>query len=205
MKSASRKLVKMGTLRGEEIIEIKHSVDQILAILSDYDFDSSAKPNVETVDIEALLRREAANLEVSTGRPVSLILPDAIPLVKANHIHLNQVVTNVLMNAAEAMNAGSADDWVLTVGCDADPVVGSVKIAITDNGAGADTNTLSRAFERGFSTRQDKSSGMGLHWSSNTMRATDGELTLDSDGPGKGATVRLRLPLADKTVIALAA
>jgi signal transduction histidine kinase len=37
------------------------------------------------------------------------------------------------------------------------------------------------------------------------MRAMNGELTLESEGRGKGATVRLRLPLADQTVIALAA
>jgi signal transduction histidine kinase len=205
VKSASRKLAEMGTARSDEVIEIKHSVDQILAIVSDYHFDSSAKPGVEAVDIEALLRREAANLEVATGRPVSLIVPDAIPQVTANLIHLNQIVTNVMMNAAEAMKASGASDWTLTVNCSADPVVGTVQIAITDNGEGVDANVLAHAFERGFSTRQDKSSGMGLHWSSNTMRAMGGELTLESEGRGKGATVRLRLPLANQTVIALAA
>lgn len=205
VKSASRKLAEMGSARSDEIIEIKHSVDQILAIVSDYHFDSSAKPNIEAVDVEALLGREAANLEAATRTPVSIILPDAIPPVKANLIHLNQIVTNVMLNAAEAMKAGGTADWTLTVDCTADPAAGTVEIAITDNGEGADANVLGHAFERGFSTRKDKSSGMGLHWSSNTMRAMDGELTLESEGRGKGATVRLRLPLADQTVIALAA
>lgn len=204
-RTASRKLAELGLARSEEIIDIKHSVDQILAILSGYHFDSSAKPTLEAVDVEALLLREAVNLEAATGTAVSLILPDRIAPVQANHIHLNQIVTNVMMNAAEAMKAGGTGDWVLSVASAEDPVRGTVEIAITDNGEGADAETLTHAFERGFSTRQDKSSGMGLHWSSNTMRAMGGELTLESRGPGQGATVRLRLPLAQQTITKLAA
>ena len=64
---------------------------------------------------------------------------------------------------------------------------------------------LAHAFERGFSTRKDKSGGMGLHWSSNTKRAMSGELVLESQGRGHGATVRLRLPLAPQNVTAIAA
>ncbi len=204
-RTASRKLVELGYTRSDEIVEIKHSVDQILAILADYHFDSSAKPTIETVDVEALLRRDAANLEVATGTPVSLIMPDRIPPVLANHIHLGQVVTNVLINAAEAMMAAGTANWVLTVACSEDPVRGMVEIAITDNGEGAGPEALALAFERGFSTRNNKSSGMGLHWSSNTMRAMGGELVLESPGLGQGATVRLRLPLARQTETALAA
>jgi C4-dicarboxylate-specific signal transduction histidine kinase len=152
-----------------------------------------------------LLRREAANLEVATGTPVSLILPDRIPAVLVNHIHLSQIVTNVLVNAAEAMQAGGTRDWALNVTCVEDPSSGIVEIAIADNGEGADAEALAHAFERGFSTRKNKSSGMGLHWSSNTMRAMGGELVLESPGPGQGATVRLRLPLARQTETALAA
>jgi two-component system OmpR family sensor kinase len=203
-RTASRKLIEQGATRGEEIVDIKHSVDQILAILSDYHFDSSAKPTVEAVDVEALLRREAVNLEAATGVPISLILPGAIPPVRANHIHLTQIITNVMINASEAMKAGGAPDWKVTVACSEDPATGIVEIAITDNGEGANAEVLAHAFERGFSTRKDKSSGMGLHWSSNTMRAMGGELMLESPGPGQGATVRLRLPLARQTETALA-
>lgn len=203
--TASRKLIELGTVRSEEIVDIKHSVDQILAILADYHFDSSAKPTLEAVDLEALLRREAANLEIATSTPVSLILPDRIPPVLANHIHLTQIVTNVLVNAAEAMQAGEIRDWEINVGCAEDPATGMVEVSICDNGEGADADALAHAFERGFSTRKNKSSGMGLHWSSNTMRAMGGELMLESQGPGQGATVRLRLPLARQTETALAA
>jgi signal transduction histidine kinase len=203
--TASRRLVDLAAARSDEIADIKHSVDQILAILSDYQFDSSATPQVEPVDVEALLRREASNLELATGRPISLILPDELPTVLANHIHLGQIVGNVMINAAEAMKAGKTDDWLLRVDCTIDPACGMAEIAIIDNGEGADATVLRKAFERGFSTRKDKSGGMGLHWSSNTMRAMGGELSLESAGPGQGATVRLRLPLAQESQTALAA
>lgn len=195
-KSATRKLAELGATRSEEIVDIKHSIDQILAILSDYHYDSTAKPILEAVDVEALLRREAANLEITAGTPIALILNDPIPLVLANQIHLQQILTNVLINAAEAMKAAGAADWTLNVTCAQDPATGMAEIAISDIGEGAAPEVLAHAFERGFSTRKNKSSGMGLHWSSNTMRAMDGELTLDSRGPGQGATVRLSLPAA---------
>jgi signal transduction histidine kinase len=152
-----------------------------------------------------LLRREAANLEIATSTPVSLILPDRMPPVLANHIHLSQIVTNVLVNAAEAMQAGKIRDWEIKVACAEDPATGMVEVSICDNGEGADAEALAHAFERGFSTRKNRSSGMGLHWSSNTMRAMGGELMLESKGPGQGATVRLCLPLARQTETALAA
>lgn len=202
---AGRKLIEQAATRSEEIVDIKHSVDQILAILSDYHFDSSAKPALEVVDVEALLRREAANLEAATGTPVALVMPESIPPVRANHIHLTQIVTNVMINAAEAMKAGGTSNWVLNVSCNVDRTSDMVEIAITDNGEGADAEALARAFERGFSTRKHKSSGMGLHWSSNTIRAMDGELTLESQGRGQGATIRLRLPIAQQTETELAA
>lgn len=202
---ASRKLVETGSIRSAEIVDIKHSVDQIMAILADYDFDSSATPCIEPVDVESLLRREIANLESMTGTPVALVMQDAVPPVLANHIHLNQVIANLLINAAEAMKTRGPDEWVLTVSAAIDEAAGSVEIAITDNGEGADAAVLARAFERGFSTRKDKSGGMGLHWSSNTVRAMNGELRLESPGPGRGATARLRLPLASGSVIAMAA
>lgn len=204
-KTAARKLAELGTARSGEIVDIKHSVDQIMAILGDYDFDSSAKPTVQPVDFEALLRREAASLEQATGQPVALILPDAIPSVMANHIHLQQIVANVMVNAGEAMAAREPDDWTLTVATRIDEAAGTIDIAISDNGEGADPTVLAHAFERGFSTRKDKSGGMGLHWSSNAMRAMSGELVLESQGRGHGATVRLRLPLAPQNVTAIAA
>ncbi len=88
------------------------------------------------------------------------------------------------------MKAGDRQDWVLTVDTTTGAANGAVEIAISDNGGGADQVVLSQAFERGFSTRKDRSSSMGLHWSSNTMRALGGELLLESAGSGQGATVR---------------
>jgi len=70
-------------------------------------------------------------------------------------------------------------------------------LRIKDNGEGALPETLVAAFERGFSTRTDKVGGIGLHWCANAVRAMDGELALESDGPGTGATAVLTLPLAE--------
>jgi signal transduction histidine kinase len=194
--AASRKLAEMGDARAEEISSIKGSIDQILGILSDYDFDSSAKPQSEAVDLRSILVREWQQLKTLAGQEIALALPSELPEVWGNHIHLAQIVGNLFRNAYEAMVAAGVEDMRLTVEVRRNRSNTALEIAIADNGEGATPEVLAQAFERGFSTRSGKSGGMGLHWSANAARAMGGQLALQSTGLGSGATVRLRLPLA---------
>jgi len=51
-------------------------------------------------------------------------------------------------------------------------------------------------FQRGFSTREHKSGGLGLHWCANSMTAMGGTLRLESEGRGMGAVAILTLRAA---------
>ena len=51
-----------------------------------------------------------------------------------------------------------------------------------------------RIFSHGFTTRPD-GHGFGLHSSAMAAREMGGELTVQSEGAGKGATFTLQLPL----------
>ena len=62
---------------------------------------------------------------------------------------------------------------------------GRVRISVIDNGVGITRENLTRIFNYGFTTRKH-GHGFGLHSSA---------LTVQSDGPGKGATFTLELPL----------
>jgi signal transduction histidine kinase len=57
---------------------------------------------------------------------------------------------------------------------------------------------LSRVFTHGFTTKKS-GHGFGLHASANAATEMGGTLTARSDGPGKGATFILTLPLAETT------
>ena len=65
--------------------------------------------------------------------------------------------------------------------------------AVADDGYGIAPENLARVFNHGFTTKKD-GHGFGLHGSANTAREMGGQLTVRSDGPGRGATFTLELP-----------
>jgi len=68
-----------------------------------------------------------------------------------------------------------------------------VNIAITDNGVGITQENLTRIFAHGFTTRKD-GHGFGLHSGALSAKELGGALSVQSDGPGRGATFTLKLP-----------
>ena len=68
------------------------------------------------------------------------------------------------------------------------------RIQVVDNGVGIAPEVRERLFAHGFTTRKD-GHGFGLHSSALAAQMLGGRLTLESEGPGKGATATLELPL----------
>jgi signal transduction histidine kinase len=69
-----------------------------------------------------------------------------------------------------------------------------IRFQVIDNGTGIDPANLTRIFSHGFTTRKD-GHGFGLHSSANAAREMGGSLTAFSEGPDRGATFTLELPL----------
>jgi len=69
-----------------------------------------------------------------------------------------------------------------------------VRITVTDNGVGIAPENLTRVFSQGFTTRKG-GHGFGLHSSANSAAEMEGSLTAHSDGPMRGATFKVNLPL----------
>ena len=57
-----------------------------------------------------------------------------------------------------------------------------------------EADILEHIFERGFSTKQEGSSGIGLHWCANTISSMNGKIYAESEGKGKGACLHLVFP-----------
>lgn len=68
-----------------------------------------------------------------------------------------------------------------------------VRFTVADNGAGIAPENLTRIFEHGFTTKKD-GHGFGLHSAALTARSLGGTLTVESAGPGQGATFVLEVP-----------
>jgi sensor histidine kinase regulating citrate/malate metabolism len=70
-------------------------------------------------------------------------------------------------------------------------------VSVTDNGVGIPPENLTRIFAHGFTTRKN-GHGFGLHSGPWPPRNWAEALTAHSDGPGKGATFVLELPIQAK-------
>jgi signal transduction histidine kinase len=71
----------------------------------------------------------------------------------------------------------------------------TARIQVVDSGKGIAPEHRERLFSLGFTTRAD-GQGLGLHSSALAAKSLGGRLTLESEGPGQGATATLELPLA---------
>jgi len=142
-------------------------------------------PQPQRVDLGPLLRR-VAGLEQRV--PVAVRDGPAVE-IQADPIQLEQVVINLLRNAAEA--SLDAADGRVELGWDAPAGQGQVEIWIDDRGPGlADTGNLFVPF---FTTKP-QGSGIGLVLSRQIAEAHGGSLVLENRRPGPGCRARLRLP-----------
>ena len=108
---------------------------------------------------------------------------------------IGQVLDNLLRNALQHTSAGDT----IRVSSRVDD--GHVDVTVADTGVGISAEALPHLFERFYRaadsrTRdQDGGTGVGLAIARAIARAHGGTLDAASDGPGAGATFRLRLPL----------
>ena len=115
------------------------------------------------------------------------------PPVLGNRLQLTQALTNILLNAAQAIREGDRNhnEVELSTGVRGDRVF----IRVRDTGIGIPADLRSRLFEPSFTTRPgDRGVGLGLAVSSEIVRKHKGELRFES-APGGGTIFEILLPL----------
>ncbi len=111
--------------------------------------------------------------------------------IHANRTQVQQVLTNLLVNAIDALAGAPADPKRIRVA--SRRTAGHVDITVTDNGPGIAPHHRERVFGSLFSTKPH-GTGMGLAISLAIVRAHGGALEFEPAEP-RGACFRLRLPL----------
>ena len=139
--------------------------------------------------LEEVLRMNASSL---TRHVVELVRDFQIrPTINADKHKLMQILVNLVRNAKQACAESGRTGKQITVrltGHDR-----RVQIAIQDNGVGIPAENLALIFSQGFTTRKD-GHGFGLHSAALAAKELGGSLSVQSDGPGHGATFTLELP-----------
>jgi signal transduction histidine kinase len=115
-------------------------------------------------------------------------VPDDLPPVFVDRTLIARSLTNIVENALHAM-PGSGSLSVAVRAVDS-----SVKIRVSDSGAGMDAEALARAFEPYFSTKST-GTGLGLPIAKRNVELSGGTISVESER-NRGTTVELTLPIA---------
>ncbi|MBA3032524.1 MAG: PhnD/SsuA/transferrin family substrate-binding protein [Rhodocyclaceae bacterium] len=139
--------------------------------------------------------REAIGL-LSTLMPdlPPVVMDDRLPprtLVEADHLQLQQVLLNLMKNAAEAMR--ELPRFRRTINVALYRVDGSLTIAVSDHGPQVTAKTLTRFFEPFFTTKFD-GLGLGLAICKSIIEAHGGRLQVELRDPPPGLVFHFNLP-----------
>ena len=173
------------------VAEVTRCKDIVRGLL---DFARQTEPKVEQSDANEILERTLALVEnqalfqnVNITRVFSPSLPKA--MIDGNQIQ--QVFTNIILNAAEAVDG----EGELTIATRMASDSKSVEIEFTDAGCGIPRENLQKIFDPFFTTKEvGRGTGLGLAVSYGIIARHKGTIDVISE-QGKGTTFIVRLPL----------
>ncbi len=157
------------------------------------EFSRPKEPEMVPTDIHEILNRALAIFEPQALFQNIKVQKEflEVPRVIADGSQLQQVFTNIISNAAEAM-AGSG---ILTIRTSLEKETGLIKIDFSDTGHGIKPEDMKRLFEPFFTTKEvGKGTGLGLAISYGIVQKHQGSIEVRSE-IGKGSTFTIILPI----------
>ncbi|MCA8989933.1 MAG: hypothetical protein KDA78_19970, partial [Planctomycetaceae bacterium] len=122
------------------------------------------------------------NIEILTNDPI---------YAEVNASEMKQVVLNLVSNALEAMSSGGHLQIELM------PLKRNVDLIFRDDGCGMTPEVQQQLFDPFFTQRQGGGgTGLGLSITHRIVEDHHGSIEVSSEGPGKGSTFRVRIPIS---------
>ncbi len=186
----------------EALTDARHGVERIVSIVRDLKRLSRREaPQLVALSLNEVVEQvhrfvrpqvaHRARFELSLGR---------IPPILGDRARLAQVVTNLVVNAAEAILDGGLATHFVRVETTAEE--GAVQLRVRDNGGGIADGIRARIFEPFFTTNAHVAgTGLGLPISLAIVRDHGGALTFESE-VGQGTTFTVTLPAAPTSALA---
>ncbi|MCA8975501.1 MAG: response regulator [Planctomycetes bacterium] len=205
---------ELGARKSEGSSELRGMFEQIVAAAGSaatlctqmLAYAGRSAVTAEAVECNALIRELSKLVEVSLSKKATLHFDLVGELaVRADRGHLNQVILNLITNAAQAVgnNEGEVrvstrgitlpDPDLVRRGLSADTAAGDyVEIEVRDSGCGMSAETKARIFDPFFTTKAD-GRGLGLAAVKGIVTTHGWQLLVESE-PGEGAVFTLVLP-----------
>ncbi|MEW2560102.1 hybrid sensor histidine kinase/response regulator [Streptomyces griseorubiginosus] len=156
----------------------------------------------EPVDVRSVVEGACADIRglfAHDGRTLDVRLPGAPLLVDGDRLRLAQVLTNLLSNALKYTRPGGRTEVELVAGG------GEARLTVRDDGIGFEpgqAEELFGVFMRAAPAGPDTPEGLGLGLAvaRTVVELHQGRIGAHSDGPGKGATFTVALPVLASAV-----
>jgi signal transduction histidine kinase len=179
------------------LTQVTQETTRVGRIVSDLlSFSRRGKPQRTEADLNRLIRSTVSLVDHKlklANMALELKLASSLPHVLCDAGQIQQVVLNLVLNAAESMQAHGAG--TVTVETQAGEDGKSVVLSVSDAGEGIPPEILPRVFDPFFTTKSDgKGVGLGLAVSYGIVQAHSGEIEVRSR-PGEGTVFTVTLPL----------
>ena len=154
---------------------------------------SSTHEDVQSVDVNAVMRETLSFLShqiVSSRIDLDSQLAEGLPQIRGQAGKLQQVFTNILINALQSLKSGTRRIGVTTSVSD-----NWVQIRLSDTGQGIPAEDLDKIFEPFFTTKDiGQGTGLGLSVTYGLVKNMSGDITVDSI-VGEGTTFTVTFPV----------
>jgi len=180
---------------GSKLAMLQTHIHRLSAITREISEFAAPQPlERQLLDLNGLVRTTAGLMGYDKRmRRVNLRLnlDSQLPAIYGVADQLTQVIMNLLINAADALE--SADNSSQEITLLTEVVNRNVRLIVADNGCGISKETLGRVFEAFFTTKR-RGNGLGLSLCYSIITGHGGTIEIDSI-PGEGTKVQVILPL----------
>jgi PAS domain S-box-containing protein len=182
-RETARRTLRDGNRAAEVITRLRTLFSKKDAVIDSVDLNDATREVIAVSANELQKSRLIARLELA---------PD-LPPVAGDRVQLQQVILNLLLNAADAMSA--VEDRPREVIIRTEPDEGDrVRLSVRDDGVGLDRQSIDKLFEAFYTTKSD-GMGIGLSVSRSIIDRHQGRLwATPNEGPG--ATFSFSIPCA---------
>jgi signal transduction histidine kinase len=210
LRLACKELALTMSLAQDDAAVITRQTHLIQTVLSEQMRSARNQHVIEPVRLTELV---AQSLEIVPDGCRARLVIDAddtlrgLGVVRVARTVLRLILQNLIINAADAVRDAGKERGVLRVSAEIvhEHEQQQLHLHCKDDGVGIPAQNLARVFENGFSTKSPETNhGIGLHWCANAIGALGGRIWATSDGPGRGASIHLIVPLANRETASLA-
>ena len=194
-----QRLLKSGKADSSELLDVMertsaqaHRAGMVIRRMRGFVKAHSTKR--EELDINVLVKEivKFAKMDLPIqGSLIKIDLTSDLPTIVADSFQIQQVILNLIRNAADAMQDIEKDKIIVirTAFCSPD----SIRISVTDHGHGINDEDAKKIFTPFFSTKES-GMGTGLAICKTVVESHQGELNFENNPTG-GTTFNLTLPI----------